>query len=87
MRILLEEKQMNLKHKLIIRAFLTICGVFGIVWGSSLGLSNLGAPWSFITGFSFGILSGLGATLSIAGLIDNYELNKQKIFTSKGGLQ
>jgi hypothetical protein len=43
-------------------------GALGVVLGSMLGLTELGLPWSFLLGFSFGVMAGLGVALSIAGL-------------------
>lgn len=63
---------MNLdtRQKLGWGSLLAIIGAFGIVAGPSLGWSTLDRPWSYLTGFVFGVLGGVGATLSISGLID-----------------
>jgi hypothetical protein len=51
-------------------SLLAVIGAFGIVAGPLMGWSDLGRPWSFLLGFVFGVLGGMGATLSISGLID-----------------
>lgn len=56
------------KRKLGIGACLACLGVLGIVLGSTLGLTELGRPWSFLLGFTFGVMAGAGTTLTIAGL-------------------
>jgi len=45
-------------------------GALGIVLGSTLGLNELGRPWSFLVGFIFGVMAGIGVALSISGLVD-----------------
>jgi hypothetical protein len=57
-------------QKLGIGATLGALGATGIVLGSILGLTNLGRPWSFLAGFLFGVLSGVGVALAIAGLLE-----------------
>jgi len=55
--------------KLGIGACLSGIGALGIVLGSVLGLTELGRPWSFLLGFSFGVMAGIGVALSISGLV------------------
>lgn len=57
-------------RKLGIGACFALLGALGIVFGPVMGLTNLAYPWSFLAGFVTGILAGLGATLSISGLLD-----------------
>jgi hypothetical protein len=63
---------MNLdtQQKLGWGSLLAIIGAFGIVAGPPLGWSALNRPWSYLIGFLFGVLGGMGATLGISGLID-----------------
>lgn len=51
-------------------ACLAVIGALSIVLGPTLGLTELGRPWSFLIGFTFGVITGLGATLSVAGLLE-----------------
>jgi len=55
-------------QKLGLGAVLGIVGALGITLGPTLGLADLGRPWTFLVGFAFGLLAGIGAVLSIAGL-------------------
>jgi len=55
--------------KLGIGAGMSGIGALGIVLGSALGLTELGRPWSFLLGFTFGVIAGIGVALSIAGLV------------------
>ena len=45
-------------------------GSLGIILGPLLGLTNLGSPWAFLVGFATGIITGIGAALTIYGLIE-----------------
>jgi len=45
-----------------------VVGALGFILGPALGLTDLGRPWSFLLGFAIGVIAGLGATLSVAGL-------------------
>jgi predicted ABC-type sugar transport system permease subunit len=61
---------LNTQQKLGFGSVLALLGVAGIVIGSMLGFSSLAWPSSFLLGFVFGILAGIGVALSISGLID-----------------
>jgi hypothetical protein len=54
--------------KLGLGAGLCVIGALGIILGPTLGLAELGRPWSFLVGFAFGLLAGTGTVLSLAGL-------------------
>ena len=56
------------KRRLGIGACLCVVGALGFILGPALGLTDLGRPWSFLLGFAIGVIAGLGATLSVAGL-------------------
>jgi hypothetical protein len=45
-----------------------VMGALGIVLEPVLGLTELGRPWTFLVGFSVGLMAGIGAALSVAGL-------------------
>ena len=55
-------------RKLGIGACLCGIGALGIILGPALGVTDLGRPWSFLAGFTTGVIAGLGAALSVAGL-------------------
>jgi hypothetical protein len=61
---------MNANMKLGIGAALAAVGALGIVIGPAFGFADLGRPWSFLLGFVVGIIAGMGAALSVSGLID-----------------
>jgi len=61
---------LDTQQKLAFGSALAVIGAAGIVIGPTLGFSNLLWPWSFILGFVFGILAGIGVVLTISGLID-----------------
>jgi hypothetical protein len=61
---------LNSQQKLAIGSVLAVIGAFGIVAGPLFGWSGIDRPWSFLLGFAFGVLGGIGATLAISGLID-----------------
>ena len=60
---------MTMKNqKLGLGAVLCIIGALGIILGHTLGLTELGRPWTFLVGFPFGLMAGIGTVLSLAGL-------------------
>lgn len=61
---------MTTKLKIGLGSLLALLGACGIVLGSTFGLSHLDSPQSFIIGFTFGIISGIGTPLTISGLIE-----------------
>jgi hypothetical protein len=61
---------MTAKMKIGIGSLLALLGVSGIILGSAFGLSHLDPPWSFIIGFTFGIISGIGTPLTISSMIE-----------------
>jgi hypothetical protein len=58
------------RQKLGFGSLLGIIGAFGIVVGPLIGWSDFDRPWSFLLGFTFGVLGGVGASLGVSGLID-----------------
>lgn len=62
---------MTTKNKIGLGSILAVFGGIGIVLGPSLGFTRLSEPWSFITGIIIGIIGGIGAVLSILGLLEN----------------
>jgi len=55
-------------RKLGLGACLAVFGALGFVLGPTLGLSELGRPWTFLVGFTVGVFAGIGVALSIARL-------------------
>jgi len=62
--------KMKAETKMGVGAVLACFGAIAVVLGPILGWSGAPQPWSFLLGFLFGILLGLGAALSVAGLIE-----------------
>lgn len=58
------------QQKLSVGCLLAVIGAIGIVVGALSGWSSFDRTWSFLLGFAFGVLAGMGATLAISGLID-----------------
>ncbi len=60
---------LNAKTQLGLGAALATLGALGIVLSLLLGWPEATGPWAFVLGFVTGVVTGLGATLSVAGLI------------------
>jgi hypothetical protein len=56
------------KRKLGIGACLACIGTLGIVLGTTVGMTELGRPWSFLVGLAFGVMAGVGTVSTISGL-------------------
>lgn len=69
---------MKTKQRIAFGAVLSICSGIGIVLGPAFGFADLGRPWSFITGFAFGVMGGIGVVFTIFGLIENRKLRQSK---------
>ncbi len=65
---------MNPTKALYTGIILAILGGAGIVLWPIFGLTELVRPWSFILGFIFGIMSGVGAALILFGLLEKKKL-------------
>jgi hypothetical protein len=65
---------MRSAKKLTLGAIFAILGAAGIILGPLLGFSEIVRPWSFILGFIFGLLAGIGIALSLFGL---HEIRKE----------
>lgn len=59
---------MRAVKKLTAGVIFAILGAPGIILGPFLGFSELARPWSYILGFIFGIMTGIGVALTIFGL-------------------
>ena len=64
---------MTSAKKLTIGIIFAILGGAGIILGPLLGFTELARPWSFILGFLFGVMTGIGVALAFFGL---YEMRK-----------
>jgi NhaP-type Na+/H+ or K+/H+ antiporter len=60
---------MSTQTRLALGAALATIGALGIALSLLLGWSEAPGPWAFLLGFVTGVVTGLGATLSVAGLI------------------
>jgi len=56
--------------RLAIGAAIAFLGGAGIIIGPLLGLSEFARSWSFILGFIFGVIGGVGAALTLVGLYE-----------------
>ena len=56
--------------KIAVGSALAASGGLLLVLAPLMGWYSLPGPWDFILGFATGLLAGLGATLTIAGLIE-----------------
>jgi len=61
---------MEWQRKTGVGAVLGVLGGIFVVVGPVLGLTELGRPWSFLVGFVVGVITGLGAVLTVSGLLD-----------------
>ncbi len=56
--------------KIALGSVLATVGALGMVLSLLLGWSAAPRPWGFLLGFVVGVIAGLGATLSVSGLIE-----------------
>jgi len=61
---------MSPQTKIALGSVLATVGALGMVLSLLLGWSATPRPWGFLLGFVVGVLAGLGATLSVSGLIE-----------------
>jgi hypothetical protein len=61
---------MNPEKRISIGAFLAAFGSIGIIFIFLLSPPDLGRPWEFLIAFTLGVMSGLGAALSIHSLLE-----------------
>ena len=61
---------MSTQTKIALGSVLATVGALGMVLSLLLGWSAAPRPWGFLLGFVVGVLAGLGATLSVSGLIE-----------------
>ena len=61
---------MKSEKKIGIGSLLAAIGSIGVILSFLMDSPDLGRPWNFLIGFALGIICGLGATLSIHGLIE-----------------
>lgn len=69
---------MRIKNKLAFGSVLASFGAISLILNSTLRLTQMGRPWSFIIGFITGLICGLGATLTISGLIEKFSVKTFK---------
>jgi NhaP-type Na+/H+ or K+/H+ antiporter len=63
-------KNITTRTKLSLGSVLSTFGALGIVLSLLLGWPEAPRPLGFLLGFVVGLVTGLGATFSIAGLIE-----------------
>jgi predicted ABC-type sugar transport system permease subunit len=68
--------RMNMQTKIGLGSVMGSVGALGIVLSLLLGWAAAPRPWGFLLGFAVGVLTGLGATLALSGLID-YRLGNE----------
>ncbi len=61
---------MSTQTKIALGSVLATFGALGMVLSLLLEWSAAPRPWGFLLGFVVGVLAGLGATLSVSGLIE-----------------
>ena len=61
---------MSSANKLTIGIIFAILGGAGIILGPLLGFTELARPWSFLLGFIFGVMTGIGVALALFGLYE-----------------
>jgi predicted ABC-type sugar transport system permease subunit len=61
---------MSTQTRIALGSVLATVGALGMVLSLLLGWSAAPRPWGFLLGFVVGVLAGLGATLSVSGLIE-----------------
>jgi hypothetical protein len=66
---------MSTQTKIALGSVLATVGALGGVLSPLLGWPAAPRPWDFLLGFVVGVLAGLGATLSVSGLIERRRSN------------
>lgn len=61
---------MDYQKKLATGAVLSTIGGVGIILNPILNWGQLSSPWSFLLGFVFGVMAGVGVALALSGLVD-----------------
>jgi hypothetical protein len=66
---------MSTQIKITLGSVLSTFGALGIVLSLLLDWPAVPSPWDFLLGFVVGVITGLGVTLAIAGLIERRNRN------------
>lgn len=69
---------MDYQRKLATGSMLSTIGGVGIILNPILGWGQLSSPWSFLLGFVFGAMAGVGAVFVLSGLVDRRRATMQK---------
>jgi hypothetical protein len=72
-------KTISTSTKLGLGALFSTLGALILVLSILLEWISLPRPWGFLLGFFVGIITGLGVTLSIAGLIERRKKNESSL--------
>jgi predicted ABC-type sugar transport system permease subunit len=63
-------KTVRTQTKIAVGSALSTLGALAIVLSLLLGWTEAPSPWDFLLGFVVGVVTGLGATLAVAGLVE-----------------
>jgi hypothetical protein len=63
-------KSVRAQTKIALGSVLSTLGALAIVLSLLLGWTEAASPWDFLLGFLVGVITGLGATLAVAGLFE-----------------
>jgi hypothetical protein len=63
-------KGVKAQTKIALGSALSTLGGLAIVLSLLLGWTEAASPWDFLLGFLVGVVTGLGATLAVTGLIE-----------------
>jgi len=63
-------KSMSTQAKIALGSVFAALGALAIVLSLLLGWTAAPSPWDLLLGFVVGVITGFGATLAIAGLIE-----------------
>jgi predicted ABC-type sugar transport system permease subunit len=66
----MRQMSISTQAKISIGSVLASVGALGIVLSLLLEWTAAPRPWGFLLGFVVGVLSGLGVTLAVSGLIE-----------------
>jgi hypothetical protein len=72
-------KRMSTQTKIALGSVLSTFGALAFVLSLLLVWTEAPSPWALLLGFFVGVITGLGTTLAIAGLVERRRANQRKI--------
>jgi predicted ABC-type sugar transport system permease subunit len=63
-------RNVSYRTRIAVGSVLSALGALAIVLSLLLGWTEVALPWDFLLGFLVGVVTGLGATLAVTGLIE-----------------